>query len=191
MKNSTPIIYCLLAIALALTSCDRAQSNKNNTGKPEDAVVITVEEQTPPDAKALSDAYSKSMFEKAMADSIKSNSTNTYIKELAETMIAGHATINNQIKALATEKSIALPPGLTPEQEIKIAGLKSKKQDELARDYTTNLVDEHNYAIRTYQQQVSACNDPDIKEWFQNSLRLLNSQLDMANLYKKKLEEKK
>jgi putative membrane protein len=192
MKNITPIISGLLFMMIVLAACETDHSKNNNLQINTNAGVLTNEAQDQvDDAAALSDAYNKSMFEKALADSVKNRSDNTEVKELAETMIEGHATINTEIKTLADKKNIALPHELTAAQEIKIAGIKSKSGNELAKDYAANLVNDHNEVIRTYQQQVAVCKDPDIKEWFQNSLRLLNSHLDMANLYKRKLENKR
>jgi putative membrane protein len=188
MKKFTPIIYSLLILSTVIVSCKSEHAKNKTVAIPLHNRFFAAEADT--DAKALSDAYNKSLYEKTLAGNVKNKSTNKETRALAATMILGHEVINIEIKTLADKKSISLPKELTREQQNEIAGIKDKNQEQLTKEYTVNLVNEHNNTIRIYQELAAVCKDPDIKEWFQNSLRLLNNNLDVANLYKIKLEGK-
>ena len=182
-------LYSLLIVALSLAACNNGNKEPDKVAEEKnDAKFTGLDEK---DAKALTDAYGASVFEKALSDSIKHWSTDKEIRVLADSMVTGHSAINDQIKDLAVKKTISLPVMLTSEQEEKITKMKDKKQGELSKDYVSDLITAHKEAISMFDKEATEGKDNDIKTWFQNALPVLRSHLDMATMCKEKIDKKK
>jgi len=182
-------LYSLLIITLSLAACNNGNKEPDKVAEEKNDAKFTGPDEK--DAKALTDAYGASVFEKALSDSIKHWSTDKEIRSLADSMVMGHSAINDQIKDLAVKKTISLPVMLTSEQEEKITKMKNEKQGDLSKDYVNDLISAHKDAISMFDKEASDGKDIDIKNWFQNALPVLRQHLDMATMCKEKLDKKK
>lgn len=132
------------------------------------------------DAQAVVDAYSASMFENAMSDSVNKYVTNNEVKTLSASVAQAHATIDEQLRALAAKKTISLPTALTAEQMDKVNDLHDEKVKNIDKNYLNDMIAGNKDAIDKYEQCAKDCTDPDIKAWFAATLPELRKQLDMA-----------
>jgi len=182
-------LYSILIVALSIAACNNGNKEPDKVAEEKNDAKFNGPDEK--DAKALTDAYGASVFEKALSDSIKNWSTDKEIRALADSMAIAHSIINEQIKDLAGKKTISLPVMLTSEQEEKITRMKNKMQGDLSKDYVGGLIAAHKEAISMFEKEASDGKDVDIKTWFQNSLPVLRSHLDMATMCKEKLDKKK
>ena len=182
-------LYSILIVALSIAACNNGNKEPDKVAEEKNDAKFNGPDEK--DAKALTDAYGASVFEKALSDSIKNWSTDKEIRALADSMAIAHNIINEQIKDLAGKKTISLPVMLTSEQEEKITRMKNKTQGDLSKDYVGGLIAAHKEAISMFEKEASDGKDVDIKTWFQNSLPVLRSHLDMATMCKEKLDKKK
>jgi len=183
----------MIIFVLSLMACNESSSTKNEK-EPEkvaeeknDAKFSGAGEK---DAAALTDAFSSSLFEKELSDSIRAMSTNKQIKGLADSMSMAHAKLNDQMKDLAGKKAISLPATLSSDQYEKIRKIVDKKPSDQTKDYVNELIDGHKNAISLFEKKAAECTDPDIKSWFENTLPSLRHHLDMVQNYKDKLAMK-
>lgn len=130
------------------------------------------------DAQAVVDAYSASMFEMNVSDSVKMYTKNEAVRSLASEMSNAHAEMDNDIRQLASKKTISLPSALTGDQVDKINSLKAKK--DMDKQYVKDLVSAHKDAIDLFQKSADNASDADIKAWFTHALPELRKHLDMA-----------
>ncbi|GAB2813002.1 DUF4142 domain-containing protein [Ferruginibacter profundus] len=177
-------------VAAGILSCN-SNSNKEPDKVAEEKNDAKFTGPSVRDATALADAFSNSLFEKTLSDSVEKLSSNKEIKAIADSMIAGHKALNAQIQDLAGKKVISLPAKLNSTQEEKLAGLKEKKQADLTKDYVDGLINDHKEAISKFERCSQECEDPEIKSLFQNALPALRHHLDMVMMYKDRMDKKK
>lgn len=182
-------LYLILAAGLILSACNNSTKEPDKVADEKNDAKFNGPDEK--DAKALADAYGASVFEKTLSDSIKHWSTDKETRSLADSMVAGHGMLNEQIKGLAEKKAISLPVMLTSDQQEKIAKMKDKKQTDLNKDYVSDLIAAHKDAISMFEKEAADAKDGDIKALFQNTLPALRSHLDMATMCKEKLDAKK
>lgn len=180
----------MIIFVLSLMACNESDSTKNEK-EPEKVAEEKNEAKFTgageKDAAALTDAFTSSLFEKELSDSIKMMSTNKQIKGLADSMSMAHAKLNDQIKDLASKKVISLPAALSSDHYGKIRKIIDKKPSDQSEEYVNELIDGHKKAIDMYEKKAAECTDPDIKSWFESTLPSLRHHLDMAQNYKGKL----
>jgi putative membrane protein len=185
-------LFIICAIAI-FVSCNNPDSTEKKDSK-ETAEDRNDEKFNKPgekDAQALVDAYSGSLFEMQLSDSVKTWAADDDVKTLASAMSVAHSSINSEIKQLASKKAISLPVSITTGETEKISNYKDKKANNLNKDYVDALIDDHKKTITLFEKCAADCNDNDIKTWFGAALPELRKHLDMAMTVQEKLKTKK
>jgi len=195
MKKRNWLMFSLFfgMAAFYLSSCNsNSTNNAEPTANPKDSAQqhneAKFDKAGEQDAKAVVDAYSASLFEMSVSDSVKAYSMNDDVKSLASAMSEAHARINSDIRQLASKKTISLPAELSADQLDKIKSLKAKK--DMDKEYVKDLVSDHKDAIALFQKSADNCTDTDIKSWFSNALPELRKHLDMAMTEEDKMKKK-
>ncbi len=194
MKN-LKILFSIFFVASLFLACnpnrrnDNAGGGKDENEKAEDQNEAKFNKQNAQDdANALVDAYSSSMMEVALSDSLKNRLKSYEAKTVASAMIDAHTRINNEIKNLAQKKAITLPTTLTDDMNRKISDFVNSNTTGLDKRYLDRLVDDHKDAIKRYEKNASDCTDPDIKSWFSNTLPEMRKHLDMVMANRDKIK---
>ncbi len=182
--------FIAASLLLSVTACNTSGSEEKADTKEvaEEHNEAKFDKPGENDAQAVVDAYSASMFQNAMSDSVNKYVTNVEVKTLSATMAQAHASIDDQLVALAAKKSISLPAALTADQLDKVDDLHDEKLKEIDKNYVNDVISSHKDAINKYEQCAEDCTDPDIKAWFAATLPELRKHLDMAMAYEDKMK---
>jgi len=182
------VLICTMAF---FVSCADNAEKKDSKEIAEDRNEEKFNKPGEKDAQVLVDAYSGSMFEMQLSDSVKIFSTDDDVKTLASAMSGSHSSINSEIKQLASKKAISLPAAISTDEAKKISDYKNKKASDLNNDYVDALIDDHKKTIALFEKAAADCTDNDIKSWFAGVLPELRKHLDMTITVQEKLKTKK
>ena len=89
--------------------------------------------------------------------------TNPQLKQFSQQMITEHTRINNELKALAARKGIALPTAITPGHQFCGQNLEGLSGDEFDTTYAVTQHVLHMDTIAMFEAEAERGQDPDMK----------------------------
>ena len=109
------------------------------------------------------------------------------VKDLANMMVTDHTAMGDKVKALAVQKNVALKDSLSTEDADKI---RNNKKTGLAfyRDYASMMVDDHEEAVRKFENAANNAKDPDVKALANEALPKLKHHLEMSKTTRDKVK---
>lgn len=124
----------------------------------------------------VKDAAKGGMMEVAMGRVAEQNSSNADVKSFGGRMVRDHSKANNELKALAKQKNVELPPAPSPEK------WKSDK------DYMGMMVKDHEKDLDLFQNEAKNGGDADLKRFADKTAATVRKHLDMAKEINGKLK---
>jgi putative membrane protein len=102
------------------------------------------------------------------------------VKKFAQMMTDEHSKANDELKALAQQKNIALPASLSEKKQNKLKDLQAKTGAEFDKDYIDFMVEDHEEDIKAFEKEAENGNDPELKSWAAGKVTTLRHHLEMA-----------
>jgi len=168
-------VFCL-GIAL-LGSCSDKNDPKDQAENVNDKKFSGEEEKA---ADKLVNAYSSNLYEIKVSENAITKASTADVKKLAGMLVAAHTKMNTDVQKLAESKNVTLPGDLSDDQRQKIEKLSGKTGLDYDKEYTKEMRDKHESAVKTYEKISDKCDDPDIKHWAAQTLPEVRSHLDMV-----------
>ncbi|TDB68092.1 DUF4142 domain-containing protein [Arundinibacter roseus] len=169
----------LMATLLSAAACN--QSNDSSTDQAEEQnEAIYDGADTEDDMEFAVAAADGGMFEVRLGQLAQKNGASSQIKEFGKMMEKDHTTANEELKALAEQKSITLPTTLSDEKQRKYDDLAGKTGADFDKAYADMLVKAHKDDIDKFQEQANEGKDPDIKSWATGKVPTLQAHLTQA-----------
>jgi putative membrane protein len=128
------------------------------------------------DKAFMMDAAKGGMMEVAMGRVAEQNATDSEVKNFGARMVKDHGKANDELKALAKEENVQLPPG-------KEAG--KWKSD---KDYMGQMVKDHEKDLAAFEKEAKGGTDPDVKSFASKTSEVVRKHLDMAKKIDSKLK---
>jgi len=139
-------------------------------------------------AQFVVDAVSGNYYEIRVARFAEQKSTNAEVKMIAKQLVADHAAMLNDLKSLASQKSISIPNEDSTEAAKEIRDLNDKKMSDFDKAWTDEMIDKHKATVSKFENAEKDLTDADIKAWIDGALPKVRSHLDMLNQCKDKLQ---
>lgn len=103
------------------------------------------------------------------------------VKSFADTMIADHTKVADELKALAATKNVKLPDGPSVKQKAEIKLIDAGDNDKFDERYAKNFgVKAHEDTIKLFEEAAKNAKDPEVKAWAEKTLPGLRHHLEMA-----------
>jgi putative membrane protein len=106
--------------------------------------------------------------------------SNPAVKTFGQRMIEDHARANDELKAIATKKNIALPTDLNSDQKAIKDKLSNLSGADFDKQYMEDMVKDHEADVREFETQANKGTDPDIKAFAAKTLPMIQRHLQMA-----------
>lgn len=135
-----------------------------------------------PDQKFVMDAAQGGMLEVELGKLAARKGQSSRVKEFGEAMIKDHTKVNDELKAIAGKKAIALPGNLNAakkQQYDSLANMSGEKFDML---YMNMMIASHEQTIGLFQTESNKGQDADLKKWADSKIPALKHHLNMAKL---------
>jgi putative membrane protein len=95
----------------------------------------------------------------------QSKTRNAGVKNVAQTIIAGHSQAQTELMGLMRRKGMAMTPMLSATHMAVSDALRKQKRDGFDRMYMAGQVDDHENTIALFQTEVMNGQDPDLKAY--------------------------
>ncbi len=112
--------------------------------------------------------------------------SNADVKKFGETLVADHSKANEELKALATEKKIALPAEISAEQKQHCAMLEGLDGAKFDQVFLKHMVEAHGETIAKFKNESTAGKDSEFKKFATETLPTLEAHLKIAKDLAKK-----
>jgi putative membrane protein len=102
------------------------------------------------------------------------------VKKFAQMMVDDHTKANEELKAVAAQKSISLPATLGEKNAEKLKDFQEKEADNFDKDYIDFMVNDHEDDIDAFEKEAENGNDAELKSWAAGKVTTLKHHLEMA-----------
>ena len=132
------------------------------------------------DAEFAVQAADGGMLEVQLGQLAVSSASSPQVKQFAQMMIDDHSKGNNELKALAAEKSISLPATLSDKSMKKYNDLAEKSGHDFDKDYIDLMVKDHKDDIDEFRKESEKGKVPELAKWASEKIATLEHHLQLA-----------
>jgi putative membrane protein len=102
------------------------------------------------------------------------------VKNFGQQMVREHTQANNQLKQLASRKSITLPTGVSEQHKATKAKLSKLSGVAFNQELMNQMIMDHEKTVALFERQSQQGSDPDLKVWATQTLPNLRGHLRTA-----------
>jgi putative membrane protein len=186
MKRVSYLATALMA-AWMFQACNSGNSS-NTEAKHDDAVdsAKAVNKETAPVDKESSDFAVKAadggMLEVALGKLAQEKAMNPRVKEFGAMMVRDHAKAGDELKTIATNKSIALPDSVGKDYSEHIRDMEKMSGKDFDKHYMDMMVSDHKDDVDMFEKASNNLTDPELKSFASNTLPTLRVHQDSAKV---------
>jgi putative membrane protein len=182
-----PIIVASVS-ALILAGCAHKERESTAMGAPGP---VTTSEQSgtgqsylgEPDQTFLKEASQAGMAEVQMGRLAAQKGHSHAVRQLGQKLVQDHSKANQELKLLASQKSVTLPTDTPTEAESMLAHLRALEGAEFDKELKKHAIEGHQKAIQQFQTAAQSA-DSDVKAFAEKTLPVLKEHLKMAEAIK-------
>ena len=175
-------LIALMAATCFLGACGSGNNDKANEDSVENAKELNKDNSSVEnsDSKFAVDAANGGLLEVAMGQLAVQKSQNARIKSFGSMLVVDHTKANNELKALAANKNVAIPPSLSENAQKHVDELSKKAGKEFDKAFIDMMVDDHKGDIDLFEKTADKATDTDFKSFASGKLPTLRMHLDTA-----------
>lgn len=161
-------------------STDTTASSSTATPPTTGSMNTTVSSLSAEDKDFVMKAAIGGMAEVMGGQTASTKATGADVKAFGQRMVTDHGKANDELKALATQKGMALPMDLDAEHKSAMEKLNAKSGKDFDKEYMQQMVEDHEKDVKEFQKASTDSKDPDLKAWAAKTLPVLQDHLKMA-----------
>jgi putative membrane protein len=135
----------------------------------------------------MHEAAQGGMAEVEMGKLAAQKGQNAEVKKFGQMMVTDHSKANEELKGIATKKSVPLPADLGTHKS-SMDKLSSLSGAEFDRTYVQMMVEDHEKDVAAFQKQADSGTDPEVKAFAAKTLPTLKKHLTAIQEIEKKLQ---
>ncbi len=182
MKKATMHVFIAAGLGLIMAACgnnaNTTQDNKKEAEAKNDSTFDS--SKVKKDASFAVDVADAGMLEVQLGQLAQTNASSAAVKSFGKEMVTDHTKAGDELTALAKQKDIALPAGLSDKCQKIFNDLSAKKGNDFDKAYMDAQVSGHKDVVDAMQKEADKGEDPDLKSWAQAKLPTIQHHLDMA-----------
>jgi putative membrane protein len=125
------------------------------------------------------------MTEVKLGELASANGKREDVKEFGQMMVKDHTAINNDLKALASQKSVTLPDNLDAKHQGMVDKMTALSGSEFDNAYIAGMIKAHKADAKAFKGESSATQDADIKSFLDKSIPIVEAHLKHVTAMKK------
>lgn len=178
------LLSTVATVALMLAAPAFAQQATRPATAPIPSATSTAPGQQQVDRADL--AFMKKAAEGGMAEVelgklAQQNAQDAQVKQFGERMEQDHSNANQQLEAIAGQKGVQLPKQLDPKDQKELDRMSGLKGPAFDRAYIRMMVQDHDKDVKEFQREAQAARDPDVKNFAQQTLSVIQQHDQMAH----------
>jgi putative membrane protein len=179
----------MMALSICMVSC--SGGHKDAKDQAEDVNQQNLSKDAEKESQRLVDAYSSNLCEIRNGENALTKAVTADVKELATMLVSAHSKMNEEVKRLADSRNVTLPSSVSDDDQKKIEKMNEKSGLDFDKEFTKEMKDKHEHAVKKYEKDAESSDDTAIKQWASNSLTEVKSHLDMVNSTWEKIKDMK
>jgi putative membrane protein len=177
---STAAIALMLAQPAFAQQTTRVAPGANN---PSGAATAVVPQQklSRADLDFVKKAAEGGMAEVELGKLAQQNGDDQQVKQFGARMQQDHSSANQQLESIAGQKGVQLPKQLDAKDQKELDQLSRLKGGAFDRAYMRMMTQDHDKDVKEFQREAQAAKDPDIKNFAQQTLSVIQQHDQMAH----------
>ena len=114
-------------------------------------------------------------------------SSNARVKSYANMMIADHQKAGDELKSLASQKSVTLPDSVIDKQHKDLDDLRGTSAKNFDKAYIKMMDKDHKETVDKFEMAAKKCDDSDVKTFASKTLPTLKMHTDSVEAIQKAL----
>jgi len=159
------------------SSTTATDTNSNTTNN-----VVTDEKSS----EFLKKVTNSGMAEIQLAKLVQQKATIDAVKNFAAMLERDHTAVNQQVKTLADQRSVALPTTVSDDKQKMYTDMEKMTGKAFDKHYISMMVKAHNDGISLFEDTRSNASDIDVKNFADKTLPALKMHLDSAKAIQKR-----
>lgn len=146
---------------------------------------------TPLDEKSgqwATEAAGGGMMEVTLGQTAQQQAASQRVKDFGAMMVRDHSKANDELKAIASAKSFALPAALPEKHQQHVNDLTKKQGADFDKAYMKMMVNDHEEDVKKFEKAANEATDPAIRDFASRTLPVLRAHLDSAKAINKELK---
>jgi len=140
------------------------------------------------DGDFMKEAAVGGMAEVEMGKLAATKAASADVKKFAQMMVDDHTKANNDLKALATKKGMAVPTDLDSSHKATMDDLREQNGADFDKAYVEEMVDDHEEDVAKFEDEAKNATDPDVRAFAQKTLPTLQKHLDAIKSIQAKMK---
>jgi putative membrane protein len=157
-------------IALALAASTWAQSTRQHVATRSGSA----------DLDFILEAAQGGMAEVELGKVATQQGTSDEVKRFGQRMVDDHSKGGDELKAIAEQRGITLPPTLDSKDEAQVKRLSKLHGASFDHAYIRDMVSDHKQDVAAFRHESTSGKDPEVKAWAGKMLPTLEDHLKEA-----------
>jgi putative membrane protein len=170
-------------VGTALLSC-AVWANAQTSAKPAASAAQSA------DAAFVKAAALGGMAEVDLGQLAASKASDDKVKAFGQRMVSDHGKANDELKSLASSKTIAVPGALDAKHKATHERLAKLSGDAFDRAYVHDMLMDHRKDVAEFTRESKGAKDPDVRQWAMKTLPTLQEHLKMIEELSKETNSK-
>jgi len=182
---------CILFLSIGvLTALGAACANEPGKGTANSEPLVKTEPAKPPSDKGdavvtggdlafMNDAAPGGMAEVELGKLAAAKAQNAEVKAFAQKMVEDHTKAGGELKQLAMQKKVMLPPDVMPTHKEIMDRLSKLSGADFDKEYVTAMVEAHEKDVAAFENVSKTAADADVKAFAAKTLPTLKMHLEM------------
>ena len=170
------------------TDTNTSSNTSTSTNTASDANVSTTNNVVTDEKSSefLKKVTNSGMAEVQLAKLAQQKATIAAVKNFAAMLERDHTAVNQQVKNLADQRSVAVPTTISDDKQKMYADMEKKTGKAFDKEYISMMVKSHNDGISLFEDTRSNASDIDVKNFADKTLPTLKMHLDSAKAIQKR-----
>ncbi len=192
MNQRIKIGVILLSVGILTALGVACTASPSNTGTANSEPLVKTEPAKPMSDKGdavvtggdlafMNDAAPGGMAEVELGKLAVSKSQNAEVKAFAQKMIDDHSKAGEDLKQLAAQKKVMLPPDVLPAHKQLMEKLSKLSGADFDKEYVKAMVEAHEKDVTAFENASKTAGDADVKALATKTLPILKMHLEMIN----------
>jgi putative membrane protein len=173
MRNSRIFLFFSIAVLLIAIGMGVARARATN------------------DKEFVQKAASGGKMEITLGEMAIRQATSDDVKKFGQRMVDDHSLASHDLMALAEKDHLGLPRDMDKEDNSMVKHLSGLKGREFDLAYMQHMVQDHKDDVKMFQEMANDGKNPDLKNFAQRYVPILEQHLKMAQDIENKLENQK
>lgn len=139
------------------------------------------------DLDFMNTAAASGMAEVELGKMAASKAQNAEVKAFGQKMVEDHSKAGEELKQLAAQKKVMLPPDVLPTHKQLMEKLSKLSGAEFDKDYVAAMVADHEKDVAAFENVSKTAADADVKAFATKTLPTLKMHLEMIKAMAEKM----